>query len=180
MDQQIHTSIATGGESSNTNHGPPASWALPPASLALPPWPCLLRPPSCLLGPASCLLGPPSCLLGPASCHGPADAPPLYLLLFTRIVEVWIGVYAYYALFIFSVIFIECLCISVTLFIWSHDLYSSVHPGEGSSSVPLLKGSSFFFLFLFSVSLELFLIRCEVKGQECLCVQIVKHSETNL
>jgi len=30
---------------------------------------------------------------------------------------------------------------------WSHDIYSSVHPGEGSSSVALLKVSSLF-LFL--------------------------------
>jgi len=36
-----------------------------------------------------------------------------------------------------------------------------------------------FFTF-FSVVWEFFLIRCEVKGQGCLCVQIVKHSETNL
>jgi len=27
---------------------------------------------------------------------------------------------------------------------------------------------------------EFFLIRCEVLGQGCLCLQIVKHSETNL
>jgi len=39
---------------------------------------------------------------------------------------------------------IMCLCNCVTLFIWSHDVYSSVHPGEGSSSVALLKGASLF------------------------------------
>jgi len=53
-----------------------------------------------------------------------------------------------------------------------------VHPGEGSSSVALLKVSS-----LFSherVVWEFFLIRCEVLGQGCLCVQIVKPSEANL
>jgi len=51
-----------------------------------------------------------------------------------------------------------------------------VHPGEGSSSVALLKVFSFFFpregLF------ESF--SCEVLGQGCLCVQIVKPSEANL
>jgi len=48
-----------------------------------------------------------------------------------------------------------CLCYSVTLSIWSHNIYSFVHPGEGSSSVALLKGSSlvspvrgFYFYFL--------------------------------
>jgi len=30
---------------------------------------------------------------------------------------------------------------------WSHDIYSSVHPGERSSSVALLKGSSLFSLW---------------------------------
>jgi len=46
---------------------------------------------------------------------------------------------------------------------------ASVHPGEGSSSVALLKVSSTFFPreSFFSVSWEFFLIRCEVKGQGC-------------
>jgi len=34
------------------------------------------------------------------------------------------------------------------LFIWSHDVYSPVYPGEGSSSVAVLKVSSLFFYFL--------------------------------
>jgi len=55
-------------------------------------------------------------------------------------------------------------CNSVTLFIRSHDIYCSVHPGERSSSVALLKGSSLFspekvFLFLGSWSWS------DVKGQ---------------
>jgi len=70
--------------------------------------------------------------------------------------------------FIHSVILIECV---LTLKIPSvHMTYiASVHPGEGSSSVALLKVSSLFFsvkgFFLFSW--EFFLIRCEVLGQEC-------------
>jgi len=61
---------------------------------------------------------------------------------------------------------------------WSHDIYCSVHPGEGTSSVALLKGSDMFPPErVFSISWELFQIRCEVKGQGCLYVQIVKHSE---
>jgi len=53
---------------------------------------------------------------------------------------------------------------------WSHDIYCSVHPGEGSSSVAPLKVSSLFYpakkkiLLVFG---ELFLIGCEVKGQGC-------------
>jgi len=52
---------------------------------------------------------------------------------------------------------------------WSHDVYSPVYPRERSSSVTLLEGSSLFFLWRFysSISWELFLIRCEVKGQGC-------------
>jgi len=44
-----------------------------------------------------------------------------------------------------------------------------VHPGEGSSSVALLKGSSLFSPCesFFSISCEIFLIRWEVKGQGC-------------
>jgi len=46
--------------------------------------------------------------------------------------------------------------------------FSSVHPGEGSSSVALLKVSSLFSPErVFSISWEFFLIRCEVKGQGC-------------
>jgi len=52
--------------------------------------------------------------------------------------------YADYQLFIHSVIFIDCV-VTVFVFVyndsfWSHDIYCSVHPGEGSSSVALLKG----------------------------------------
>jgi len=45
----------------------------------------------------------------------------------------------------------------------------SVHPGEGSSSVALLKVSSLFSPCerFSSISWELILIRCEVKGQGC-------------
>jgi len=59
---------------------------------------------------------------------------------------------------------------------------ASVHPGAGSSSLALLKVSSLYFLreSLFSISWEFFLIRCEVKGQGCLCVQIGKPFEANL
>jgi len=45
--------------------------------------------------------------LSPASCHGPADAPPLYLLLFTWIVKVWSMPTTHYSYI--SVIFIECV-----------------------------------------------------------------------
>jgi len=52
---------------------------------------------------------------------------------------------------------------------WSHDIYSSVNPGEGSSSVALRKVSSIFFPVkgFFSIYWEFFLIWCEVKGQGC-------------
>jgi len=63
-----------------------------------------------------------------------------------------------------------CLCNRVMLFIWSHDVYCSVHPGEGSSSVALLKGSSPFpppCGDIFSIFWEFSLIWCEVKGQGC-------------
>jgi len=53
-----------------------------------------------------------------------------------------------------------------------------VHLGEGSASVALLKVPSLFSLW--RVVWEFFLIRCEVLGQGCLFVQIVKHSEANL
>jgi len=49
---------------------------------------------------------------------------------------------AYYELH--SVIFIECI-LTLNLSFWSHDIYCSVHPREGSSSVALLKVSSLFF-----------------------------------
>jgi len=43
---------------------------------------------------------------------------------------------------------------------------------------PLLLSCKFLHFFpLWRVVWELFLIRCEVKGQGCLCVQIVKHSD---
>jgi len=43
---------------------------------------------------------------------------------------------------------------------WSHDIYCFVHPGEGSSSVALLKGSSLFSLW--KGCLVVFLIRCKL------------------
>jgi len=48
---------------------------------------------------------------------------------------------------------------------WSHDIYSSFHPGEGSSSVALLKVSYLFSLW--KGFFYFFLIRGEVKGQGC-------------
>jgi len=67
---------------------------------------------------------------------------------------------------------------------WSHDVYSSVHPGEGSSSVALLKVSSLFFSlwsFFSPIFWEFFLIRCErSKVRDVVCGQIVKPSEANL
>jgi len=83
-------------------------------------------------------------------------------------------VHAYYQLFILSVFFIECV---VTLICPSVHITSiaPVHLGEGFSSVALLKVSSLFY----PVVWEFFLIRCEVLGQGCLCVQIVKPSEGN-
>jgi len=58
---------------------------------------------------------------------------------------------------------------------------TSLRPGEGSSSVALLKGSPPFLSALkvfFSNSWELFLIRCErSKVRDVVCVQIVKPSE---
>jgi len=52
---------------------------------------------------------------------------------------------------------------------WSHDIYCSVHPEQGSSSVALPKVSSLFspVNYNFFLFLEFFLIRCEVKGQGC-------------
>jgi len=71
-------------------------------------------------------------------------------------------------------------CIGSPLML-TYDIYCSVHPGEGSSSLALLKGSSLFSPErVFSISCESFLIRCEVKGQGCQCVQIVKPSEGSL
>jgi len=106
----------------------PGSLPLPPASA------------SCLKGLASWVWPHGSGLLRDASCHGPADAPPppLFLLLF-----IWIIIQADFSLFIHSVIFIECLCNSVTRFIWSHDIYcSSGHiycsSGHMTSLAPLL------------------------------------------
>jgi len=56
---------------------------------------------------------------------------------------------------------------------------ASVHPGRGillcCSFLPLFPCKSFFSIFW-----EFFLIRCEVLGQGCLCVQIVKPFEANL
>jgi len=63
---------------------------------------------------------------------------------------------------------------------WSHDIYCSVHPGEGSSSVALLKGSSLFPPEGLFGSFSWSDVRSKVKGQGCLCGQIVKHSEANL
>jgi len=69
---------------------------------------------------------------------------PRPLLLSTSIClmdhEVWIVVHAYYQLFIHSVILIECV---VTLMIPSGHM-TSVHHGEGSSSVALRKVPSLF------------------------------------
>jgi len=72
------------------------------------------------------------------------------------------------------------LCFNLCVMISSVHITSiaPVHPGEGSSSLALLKVSSLFSPW--RVVWEFFLIRCEVLWQGCLCVQIVKHSETNL
>jgi len=68
----------------------------------------------------------------------PADAPPLYLLLFHGL---WLsGPF----LLIIHTFLSKTLNVYVNLFIWSHDIYSSVHPGDVSSSVALLKVSSLF------------------------------------
>jgi len=89
------------------------------------------------------------------------------------IMEVWIVIHDYYQLFIHSVISIECV---LTLICPSVHMASvaPVHPGERSSSVALLKVSSL--CSPWRVVWEFFLIRCEVLGQGCLCVQIVKPS----
>jgi len=71
--------------------------------------------------------------------------------------------------------------LSYSLINWSHDIYFSVHPGEGSSSVALQNGSSlfsplkgfFYFLGVFVGSD----VRSKVRD---LCVQIVKPSDLNL
>jgi len=69
--------------------------------------------------------------------------------------------YADYQLFIHSVIFIVLfLCFNVCVMIPSGQMTSIV--------LSILERDP---------PLELFLIRCEVKGQGCLCVQILKHSE---
>jgi len=91
--------------------------------------------------------------------------------------EVWIVVHVYYEVFIQSIILI--LCNSVH----SGHMTSiaSVHPGEGSSSVALLKVFPFFpqesfFLFPWSFSWS------DVRSwdRDVVCVQIVKPSEENL
>jgi len=52
---------------------------------------------------------------------------------------------------------------------WSHDIYCTRPSWRG---ILLCCSPEGFFTFWVR---ELFLIRCEVKGQGCLCVQIVKH-----
>jgi len=65
---------------------------------------------------------------------------------------------------------------------WSHDVHPSVHPGEGSSSLALLKGSSPFLpvngLFLFLGSCSRADVRSKVR--DVVCVQTVKPYEANL
>jgi len=60
----------------------------------------------------------------------------------------------------------------------------SIVPSILERDPPLFSPEGFFpFLpvkVFFSISWKLFLIRCEVKGQVCLYVQIVKPSEDNL
>jgi len=73
---------------------------------------------------------------------------------------------------------IHWMCFNSNPSFWSHYIYCSVHPGEGSSSV--LSWRVLHFFSPWRVVWEFFLIRCEVKGQGCLCVQIVKHTEANL
>jgi len=75
-----------------------------------------------------------------------------------------------HSLFIYSVILIEC--VYVNMFIWSHDVYCSFHPGEGSSSVALLKGSSLFspwklFFLLFLESFSCSDVRGQRSGMSC-------------
>jgi len=77
-------------------------------------------------------------------------------------------------LFIHSVIFIECI-LTLNLSFWSHDIYS-VHPGEGSSSVLSSRVLTFSPEGLFG-NCSWFDVRSKVRN---VCVQIVKHSETNL
>jgi len=49
---------------------------------------------------------------------------------------------------------------------------------------PLFSPEGFFTFYpremFLSISVELFLIRCEVKGQGCLCVQVINPSEGSL
>ncbi|TNN39278.1 hypothetical protein EYF80_050547 [Liparis tanakae] len=70
--------------------------------------------------------------------HGPVDAPPtppLYLHLpdGARRSGSWSMPTTNYS---YTVIFIECVFFYSNLSFWSHDIYCSLHPGEGSSSVP--------------------------------------------
>jgi len=116
--------------------------------------------------------------------HGPADAPPTPPLYLHLPDGSWrsgswsmpTNNYSYTLSYSLNVLL---LCNDSS---WSHDIYSSVYHGEGSSSVVLLKVSSLLspWKFSFSIFYEFLLIRCEVKGQGCLCVQIVKPSEENL
>jgi len=164
---------------------PPASKAslFQPLSRCLPPgWPT-----SCLCGPSSSLLlfhwllksGSWSMTTHYSlnSVIFIADAPPAPPSAWW-ITEVWIVVRADYQLFIHSVIFIECVMITSVLM----TCIASVHPGEGSSSVALLKGSSLFSLWkVFLLFLGTSSWSDEVKGQGCrVCVQILKPSEANL
>jgi len=60
------------------------------------------------------------------------------------------------------------MCYNSNASFWSHDIDCSVHPGEESSSVALLKVSPFFPLRKKYFSWEFFLIWCErSKGQGC-------------
>jgi len=85
------------------------------------------------------------------------------------IVEVWIVEYVDYQLFIHSVILIECV---LTLICPSSHM-TSIVLSILERDPPLFSPEGFLPFFPWRVVWEFFLIRCEVKGQGCLCVQIV-------
>jgi len=118
-------------------------------------------------------------------CHGPAETPPtpphyLHLPDGSSRSGLWNMPNTNYSYTLSYSLNVLLRCFNLCIMIPSLHMASiaSVHPGEGSSSVALLKVSSLFSPW--RVVWEFFLMRCEVLGQGCLCVQIVKHSETNL
>jgi len=73
-----------------------------------------------------------------------------------------------------------CYCVLICVSWFLLVTWRLLHLSILERDPPLLLSWRFLpFFSLWRVVWELFLIRCEVKGQGCLCVRIVKHSETH-